>query len=157
MVDAVHAKDTKIGAQLWHLGRVCHPLHQAGQLPVGPSAIAANGGKYRYLNFDPSPTYVIPESIKDPMVYVAKYKQAAVHAKQAGFDFVELHAANGYLAHQFLESHSNKRTDAFGGSIENRCRFVLEVLKALIEVYGDAKCIGIKLSPGGGYNGMTSF
>ena len=89
------------------------------------------------------------------MVYVAKFKQAAVNAKQAGFDFIELHAANGYLPNQFLESHSNRRTDAFGGSIENRCRFVLEILKAMIEVYGDAKCIGIKLSPAGGHNGMS--
>lgn len=151
VTDAVHAKNGLIFAQLWHLGRVCHPLHQCGQPNVGPSAIAAKGGKFRKLAGEPG--YVTPKAIEDPKSYVLKYKQAAVYAKEAAFDGVELHAANGYLAHQFLESHSNQRTDNYGGSIENRARFVLEAIDELISVYGPQR-VGIKLSPGGGFNDM---
>ena len=155
MTDAVHAKGGKIFAQLWHLGRITHPLHQCGLPALGPSAIAAQGGKYRYLKDEP--TYVIPKAIEDPNKIIALYRQAAINAKAAGFDGVEMHSANGYLPHQFLESHSNKRTDQWGGSIENRARFTLAAVKELISVYGDSKRVGIKLSPAGGYNDMYSF
>ncbi|KAJ3214132.1 hypothetical protein HDU67_002043 [Dinochytrium kinnereticum] len=151
VVKAVHEEGTAIVAQLWHIGRVAHPLHQAGQPNVGPSAITANGGKFRLL--DGHPGYVQPIAIEDPKVYVEMYRKAAVNAKEAGFDALELHAAND-LPHQFLETHSNKRTDAYGGSIENRTRFALDIIKALIEVMGDASRVGIKLSPCGGYNDM---
>lgn len=137
---------------MWHIGRVAHPLHQAGMPVLGPSAVAAKGGKFRYLK--DAPGYVTPVPIKDPRTISELYKQAALNAKRAGFDGVELHSANGYLPHQFLESHSNKRTDEWGGSIENRCKFPLTIVKTLIDVYGDAKCVGVKISPSGGYNDM---
>jgi 2,4-dienoyl-CoA reductase-like NADH-dependent reductase (Old Yellow Enzyme family) len=153
VTDAVHAKGGKIYAQLWHLGRVCHPLHQCGLPALAPSAVAAKGGKFRYLK--DTPGYATPKPIENPSDIIALFRQAAINAKKAGFDGVELHSANGYLPHQFLESHSNKRADEWGGSIENRCRFVLSAIKTLIEVYdGNSKCVGIKLSPGGGYNDM---
>ncbi|KAI8852433.1 hypothetical protein BC829DRAFT_385109 [Chytridium lagenaria] len=133
-----NAEKSAIFAQIWHIGRVAHPLHQAGQPNVGPSAIAANGGKFRLLAGEPG--YVQPIAIEDP--------------KEAGFDGVELHAANGYLPHQFLEAHSNKRTDAYGGSPENRARFILDIIKIFVEVMGDSTKVSIKLSPCGGYNDM---
>ncbi|TPX34321.1 hypothetical protein SmJEL517_g02981 [Synchytrium microbalum] len=154
VTEAVHAKDGAIFAQLWHIGRVAHPLHQAGQPNVGPSAIAAKGGKFRYLTG--APGYVTPEAIATADVphYIGLYRRAAKHAKEAGFNGVELHGANGYLAAQFMESSSNKRTDNYGGSIENRARFPLAVIDALIEEMGDSKKVGIKISPAGGYNDM---
>ena len=137
--------------QLWHVGRVAHPLLQNGRPNVGPSALAAKGGKFRQL--EGSPGYVTPEAIKDPEHYIALYKRAAQNAKVAGFDGVELHGANGYLSHQFLDNTSNHRTDQWGGSAENRCRFTLRVIDELSNVYGNDR-VGIKLSPGGGYNDM---
>ncbi|KAJ3546478.1 hypothetical protein NMY22_g2040 [Coprinellus aureogranulatus] len=113
-----------------------------------PSAIAARGGKFRFLPGQPG--YVTPTAIDDPTVLIEQFQQAAVNAKEAGFDGVELHGANGYLVHQFLDSTANKRTDKWGGSVENRSRFGLEVLKALISVFGNN--VAIKLSPAGGYN-----
>ena len=95
-----------------------------------------------------------PTPIEDPSVYIDLYRKAAQNANSAGFDGVELHSANGYLPHQFLESHSNQRTDQWGGSVQNRARFVLEAVDALIDGFGSAKRVGIKLSPGGGYNDM---
>jgi 2,4-dienoyl-CoA reductase-like NADH-dependent reductase (Old Yellow Enzyme family)/predicted dehydrogenase len=149
VTDAVHAKGGLIFCQLWHLGRVCHPLLQCGQPNVGPSAIAAKGGKFRML--DGQPGYVKPRPIKNPREFVAKYKLAAENAKKAGFDGVELHNANGYLLHQFLDLGANQRDDEWGGSVENRCRLSLEVLDALISVWGSGR-VGIRLSPSGGYN-----
>ncbi|KAK7035738.1 Artemisinic aldehyde Delta(11(13)) reductase [Favolaschia claudopus] len=154
IIDAVHEAGSKIYCQLWHLGRVSHPQAPeqiAAGVPVyAPSAISARGGKFRFL--PGSPGYVTPTELPDPTVIIAQFKQAAVNAKEAGFDGVELHGANGYLVHQFLDSTSNKRTDKWGGSIENRARFALETLKVLIEVYGPD--VAIKLSPAGGYNDM---
>ncbi|KAF7309185.1 Oxidored-FMN domain-containing protein [Mycena kentingensis (nom. inval.)] len=154
IVDGVHAAGSKIYAQLWHLGRVSHPdapEQIAAGVPVyGPSAISARGGKFRQLPGEPG--YVTPTEISDPTTLIALYKQAAVNAKAAGFDGVELHGANGYLVHQFLDSTSNHRTDAWGGSPEKRARFAIETLKALQEVYGAD--VAIKLSPTGGYNDM---
>lgn len=152
ITDAVHAAGGRIYAQLWHLGRVSHPDAPeqilAGVPVYAPSAISARGGKFRHLPGQPG--YVTPTAIEDPSILVEQFKQAAVNAKEAGFDGVELHGANGYLVTQFLDSTANKRTDKWGGSAENRSRFGLEVLKALTEVFGPD--VGVKLSPAGGYN-----
>ncbi|KAK7045297.1 Oxidored-FMN domain-containing protein [Favolaschia claudopus] len=150
--DAVHEAGSKIYAQLWHLGRTSHPdapeQIAAGTPVYAPSAIAARGGKFRLLPGEPG--YVTPTEIPDPTVVINQFKQAAVNAKEAGFDGVEVHGANGYIVHQFLDSASNQRTDKWGGSPENRSRFALEVLKAVKEVFG--LNVAIKLSPAGGFN-----
>ncbi|KAF8519807.1 FMN-linked oxidoreductase [Hysterangium stoloniferum] len=153
ITDVVHEAGSHMFAQLWHLGRVNHPdmpEQKAAGTPVwAPSAIFARGGKFRTLPGQPG--YVTPTEIPDPHIIVAQYKHAATKAKEAGFDGVELHAANGYLVHQFLDNTSNKRTDEWGGSVENRSRFLFEVVKALIEVWG-ADRVGVKLNAPGGYN-----
>ncbi|KAJ3713272.1 hypothetical protein DFJ43DRAFT_46413 [Lentinula guzmanii] len=153
--DAIHGAGSKSFAQIWHLGRVSHPdapdQIASGQPVYGPSAIAARGGRFRFLPGIPG--YVTPTEIDDPVKLVALYKQAAINAKEAGFDGVEVHAANGYLIHEFLDSGSNIRTDEWGGSLENRSRFGLEVLQAVIDIWGTGR-VGIKLSPSGGYNDM---
>ncbi|KAJ7113935.1 hypothetical protein C8R44DRAFT_630552 [Mycena epipterygia] len=152
ITDAVHAAGSKIYCQIWHLGRTSHPEAPeqiAAGVPVyAPSAIPARGGKFRYI--PGTPGYVTPTEIDNPTVIIAQFKQAAINAKEAGFDGVELHGANGYLVHQFLDSTANKRTDKWGGSKENRARFALEILKALMEVYGPD--VALKLSPTAGYN-----
>ncbi|KAF8188254.1 hypothetical protein K438DRAFT_1972441 [Mycena galopus ATCC 62051] len=154
ITDGVHEAGGKIYAQIWHAGRVSHPdapQQIASGVPVhAPSAISARGGKFRFISGVPG--YVTPTEIPDPTVLIAQFKQAAINAKAAGFDGVEVHGANGYLVHEFLDSTSNQRTDKWGGSPENRARFVIELMKALVEVWGpDA---AIKLSPAGGYNDM---
>ncbi|KAK7043863.1 hypothetical protein VNI00_008029 [Paramarasmius palmivorus] len=155
VTSAVHEEGGLIYAQLWHLGRVSHPdapeQKASGQPVYAPSAISARGGKFRFLPGVPG--YVTPTEVDDPSKLVALFKAAAVNAKEAGFDGVELHGANGYLVHQFLDNTSNKRTDKWGGSVENRSRFGLEALKALIEVWGPER-VGVKLGPTGGYNDM---
>ncbi|KIK52848.1 hypothetical protein GYMLUDRAFT_49694 [Collybiopsis luxurians FD-317 M1] len=155
ITEAVHAEGSFIFAQLWHLGRVSHPdapEQKASGLPVyAPSAIAARGGKFRFLPGNPG--YVTPTAIDDPTVLLDAFEKAAINAKEAGFDGVELHGANGYLIQQFLDSTSNLRTDNWGGSVENRSRFGLEALKRLIKVFGNDR-VGIKLNPAGGYNDM---
>ncbi|KAJ7138182.1 flavoprotein NADH-dependent oxidoreductase [Mycena epipterygia] len=152
ITDAVHEAGSKIYCQV--LGRVSHPdapqQITAGVPVYAPSAIAARGGKFRFIAG--SPGYVEPTEIPDPTVLIAQFKEAAINAKEAGFDGVELHGANGYLVHQFLDSTSNHRTDKWGGSPENRARFALETLKALIEVWGPN--VALKISPAGGYNYM---
>ncbi|KAF9478936.1 FMN-linked oxidoreductase [Pholiota conissans] len=154
IVDAVHAAGGKIYSQLWHVGRASHPEAEqqklAGTPVYAPSAISARGGKFRTIPGKPG--YVTPTAIDDPQIIIQQFKDAAVNAKKAGFDGVELHGANGYIISQFLDSTSNKRTDKWGGSIENRSRFGLEVLKAVTEVWGHD--VAIKLSPAGGYNDM---
>ncbi|KAJ7589870.1 hypothetical protein C8J56DRAFT_936383 [Mycena floridula] len=155
ITDQVHAEGSVIYVQLWHVGRVAHPdmpeQIAAGRPVYAPSAIAAKGGEFRQL--PGSPGYVTPTAVDDPTTLIADFKQAAINAKAAGFDGVELHGANGFLVHQFLDSTSNNRTDKWGGSIENRSRFGLETLKVLIEVFGSDR-VAIKLSPSGGYNDM---
>ncbi|KAJ7490996.1 flavoprotein NADH-dependent oxidoreductase [Mycena latifolia] len=154
ITDAVHAAGSKIYCQLWHLGRVSHPEAPeqiAAGVPVyAPSAISARGGKFRFL--PGMPGYVTPTEIADPTVIIAQFKEAAINAKAAGFDGVELQGGAGYIVHQFLDSNSNKRTDKWGGSVENRARFALETLKVLIEVWGPN--VGFKTSPAAGYNDM---
>ncbi|KAJ7173498.1 hypothetical protein C8R46DRAFT_991280 [Mycena filopes] len=152
ITDAVHAAGSKMYAQLWHLGRTAHPdmpeQIASGEPVYGPSAIAARGGKFDFLPGNPQ--HVTPTEIQDPSILIAQYKTAAINAKAAGFDGVELHGANGCLINQFLDSGANKRTDKWGGSPENRARFCLEVLKALIEVWGPD--VALKVSPAAGLN-----
>ncbi|KAJ7088211.1 flavoprotein NADH-dependent oxidoreductase [Mycena crocata] len=153
ITDSVHAHGSKIYCQLWHLGRISHPEAPeqiAAGVPVyAPSAISARGGKFRHIAGEPG--YVTPTEIEDPTVLIALFKEAAINAKEAGFDGVELHGASGYIVAQFLDSTANQRKDKWGGSIENRARFALETLKALIEVWGPGG-VAIKLNPAGGYN-----
>ncbi|KAJ7037478.1 hypothetical protein C8F04DRAFT_1232611 [Mycena alexandri] len=152
IVDAVHTTGTKMYCQLWHVGRTSHPdapeQITAGEPVYGPSAIAARGGEFRFLPGNPG--YVTPTAIEDPTTLIALYKQAAINAKEAGFDGVEVHGANGYLIDQFLDFNSNKRTEKWGGSAENRARFGLETLKELIKVFGAN--VSVKLGPAGGIN-----
>ncbi|KAF8181248.1 hypothetical protein K438DRAFT_1768079 [Mycena galopus ATCC 62051] len=173
ITDAVHEAGSKIYAQLWHLGRLNHPdapqQIKAGVPVYGPSAISARGGKFRFISGEPG--YVTPTEIADPTVLIMQFKQAAINAKAAGFDGVEwrfnpdfflydsdyiyyisVHAANDYVVHQFLDSTSNHRTDKWGGSVENRTRFTLEIIKELVAVWGPN--VAVKISPAGGYNDM---
>lgn len=153
VVQAVHARGGKVFLQLWHVGRISHPSHQpGGGLPIAPSAIAAEG-KVTTAQFKREP-YPMPRALRTDEIpgLVEGYAQAARNAMAAGFDGVEIHAANGYLIEQFLQSRSNQRTDDYGGSIANRCRFALEVTRAVVEVCG-ADRVGIRLSPFGVANG----
>ena len=149
VTDAVHAKGGVIYLQLWHTGRVSHSSHQPdGAAPVGPSAIRAEGGTINAA-FQPVP-YEVPRAlaIEEIAPIVDTYRQAAANAIAAGFDGVEIHGANGYLLEQFLYTRTNTRTDAYGGSIENRSRLHLEVTDAVIREIG-AERTGIRLSPWG--------
>ncbi|KAF9568769.1 FMN-linked oxidoreductase [Agrocybe pediades] len=152
VTDAVHEAGGLIYSQLWHTGRVSHPEADqqkiAGTPVYGPSAVAARGGKFRAIPGQPG--YVVPTPHPNPWELVQQFKEAAINAKKAGFDGVEVHAANGYIINQFIDSTANKRTDEWGGSIENRCRLALEVTKACVEIFGSN--VAIKLSPCGGYN-----
>ena len=152
VTQAVHKRGGLILAQLWHVGRVAHPLHQAGQPAVAPSAVAAKGGKFRLLQGVPG--YQLPRAIESPEHFVSLFRKAAEAAKEAGFDGVELQGAGGYLCHEFLDPVSNQRTDEWGGSVENRCRFTLRVIDELIDVWG-ADRVAIKVQPAGGFNDMT--
>lgn len=153
VTDAVHAKGGRIFLQLWHVGRVSTAsLQPGGALPVAPSAIAAEGmGMTADFNREPLPTPRALETHEIPGI-VEAFAQAARNALAAGFDGVEVHGANGYLLEQFLQSRSNQRTDAYGGSIENRARLTLEVTRAVVAVAG-AQRTGIRLSPYGVANG----
>lgn len=152
VTDAVHAKGGRIVLQIWHGGRACHPALNNGKVPVSASAIAIDGevqtpeGKLPYTE----PRALGLAEISE---IIAGFKQAAINAKQAGFDGVEVHGANGYLLDQFLRDGSNHRTDQYGGSIENRARLLLEVLDAVIEVWG-ADRVGLRLSPLNSHNSM---
>lgn len=142
---AVHNKGGRIFSQLWHVGRVSDPMFLSGDLPVAPSAVKPAG---HVSLVRPLKDYVTPRELTKNEVkqLVQKYKQAAKNAKAADFDGVELHAANGYLVDQFLQEKTNLRTDEYGGSIENRARFLLEITDALIEVYGPGR-VGVHLAP----------
>lgn len=144
--DAVHAKNGVIFAQLWHVGRISHPdLQIDHQLPVAPSAIQPIGKAFTETGFK---DFVRPRALDSNELpdIVAQYVHAAKCAKQAGFDGIEIHAANGYLLAQFLSDKTNKRVDNYGGSIENRARLLLEVVEALTAIW-PADRIGIRLSP----------
>ena len=152
VTDAVHAKDGLIVAQLWHVGRVSHPDLLNGETPVSASDVKQAG----YVSLlRPKREYVVPRplEIAEIQTIVEQYKQSAIRAKAAGFDGVELHAANGYLIDQFLQSSTNQREDSYGGSVENRARFLLEVVDALIEVWGAGR-VGVHLAPRGDEHDM---
>lgn len=146
IVDAVHAQGGRIYPQLWHVGRVSHPaLQPNGALPVAPSAIRPDVDVYTSEGFRHC---VKPRALTTGEIYVIveQYRQAARRALQAGFDGVEIHAANGYLIEQFLRDSTNQREDSFGGSVENRARFLLEVVDAVTSVMGGSR-VGVRLSP----------
>ncbi len=152
VTDAVHDKDGLIVAQLWHVGRVSHPDLLKGETPVSASAVQQAG----YVSLlRPKREYVVPRPLEISEIHAIteQYKQAAIKAKAAGFDGVELHAANGYLIDQFLQSKTNLREDEYGGSAENRARFLLEVVDALIEVWGAGR-VGVHLAPRGDEHDM---
>lgn len=152
VVDAVHAEGGHIALQLWHVGRISHPLLQEnGVQPVAPSAIVPENSRSFVILPDGTPSNVAPEmpralETSEIPGIVAQYRQAAQRAKRAGFDLVEVHAANGYLLQQFMATNSNQRTDNYGGSLENRARLTLEVVDAAIAEIG-ADRVGIRLSP----------
>ncbi len=159
VTDAVHAQGGRMVVQLWHVGRVSHTsLQPGGGAPVAPSAITAK--TMTYLNdggngrFEPTSAPRALEAEELPGI-VEDYRRAAKAALTgAGFDGVEIHAANGYLLDQFLKTGSNQRTDAYGGSIENRCRFPLEVVRAVVAEAGGGRT-GIRLSPVTPANGIS--
>ena len=152
VVDAVHAKDGKISHQLWHVGRISNRLLQVnGAAPVAPSAIQAVTSKSFVILPDGTQTNApcdMPRALETAELagIVADYVAAAERSIRAGFDFVEVHSANGYLLQQFLSTGSNQRTDQYGGSMENRARLVLEVVNAVIAKIGADK-VGVRLSP----------
>lgn len=153
VTDAVHAKGGKIVIQLWHVGRISHPsLLPNNALPVAPSAIKPAGKAFTYQGLV---DYVEPRAlaIDELPAIVQDYVHATQSALAAGFDGVEIHAANGYLLDQFLRDGTNKRTDAYGGSMENRARLLMEVTKAVVEVAGASK-VGVRLSPVNPFNDM---
>jgi len=155
VVNAVHAKGGVIFLQLWHVGRVSHSSFQpGGVLPVAPSAVAIPE-EFKTSTVDGKIVpYETPRALETHEIpgIVEAYRQAARNALAAGFDGVEIHGANGYLIEQFLQSHTNLRTDRYGGSIANRVRFLTEVMHAVIDVWGASR-VGLRLSPYGIANG----
>lgn len=158
VVDAVHGAGGRIALQLWHVGRISHRwLQPNGEAPVAPSAVQADAQCFvvspegQPMN---APCDMPRELAVDELPgIVAQYRAAARRARAVGFDLVEVHAANGYLPNQFLSTNTNQRTDRYGGSIENRARFPLEVIDAVADVYG-ADRVGVRLSPFGVFNDM---
>ena len=150
---AVHEAGGRIFAQLWHTGRVGHSVVRGGERPVAPSAVAIEG--QQHFTGDGMRDYETPRALELDEItqIIGDYRRAARNAIAAGFDGVELHAAFGYLPNQFLVDSANRRSDRYGGSIENRSRFVLEVMAQLIAEVG-AERVGIKLSPSIPFNGM---
>jgi 2,4-dienoyl-CoA reductase-like NADH-dependent reductase (Old Yellow Enzyme family) len=149
---AVHERGGRIFLQLWHVGRISHPMFLGGALPVAPSAVAPQG---RVSLVRPETPFVTPRALELhelPRV-VEDFRRGAQNAQRAGFDGVELHGANGYLMDQFLQDGSNHRTDAYGGPLENRARLMLEVVDALIGVWGPGR-VGVHLAPRGDAHSM---
>lgn len=149
---AVHDKGGRIFIQLWHVGRISDPEFLGGETPVAPSAVKPKG---HVSLVRPERGYITPRALETKEIpgIVADYKKAAENAKRAGFDGVEIHAANGYLIDQFLQDGTNKRTDQYGGSIENRARFLLEVVDAAVSVWGAGR-VGVHLAPRGDSHDM---
>ncbi|MFC1233805.1 alkene reductase [Vibrio sp. F74] len=151
VTDAVHAKQSAIFAQLWHVGRVTHPDNIGGEQPISSSALKAENVKVFVDNGSDEPGFVDvvqPRAMTkaDIQQVIADYRQAGFNAIEAGFDGIELHAANGYLINQFIDSEANNRTDEYGGSLENRLRFLDEVVAALVEAIGVDR-VGVRLAP----------
>ncbi len=153
VTNAVHERGGRIFLQLWHVGRISHPSYQpGGATPVAPSAIRPAG---QVGTSEGQVPYVTPRALETDEIpgIVAQYETAARNARAAGFDGVEIHAANGYLIDQFLRDGTNRRTDAYGGSLGNRLRFLAEVTEAVTGVWG-ARRVGARLSPISGFNDM---
>jgi 2,4-dienoyl-CoA reductase-like NADH-dependent reductase (Old Yellow Enzyme family) len=145
VTDAVHKAGGRIFAQIWHVGRVSDPVYLQGKLPVAPSALAQHG---TVSLIRPQKAFETPRALDISEIpgIIKAYGSGAQKAKDAGFDGVELHGANGYLLDQFLQSNSNHRTDAYGGSVENRARLMLEAADAACEVFGPER-VGMHLAP----------
>ncbi|MGI4866373.1 MAG: alkene reductase [Janthinobacterium lividum] len=151
--DAVHAAGGRIFIQLWHVGAISHPFFHKGELPVAPSAVQPQHVKAftdKGMEEIPTPRALTTAEVK---AVVADFRKAAENAKAAGFDGVEIHGANGYLVDQFIQDGTNHRTDEYGGSVENRARFALEVVQAAVDVLG-ADRVGIRLAPTGTSGGI---
>lgn len=155
VTESVHAKGGHMFLQLWHCGRASHSSFHNGERPVSASDIKIEGdeihtpdGKQPYETPRPLETEEIPMVVED-------YRQAAERAKAAGFDGVEIHSANGYLIDQFLQSKTNHRSDRYGGSLENRFRFLKEITEAVLTVWSPDR-VGVRLSPNGAFNDMGS-
>jgi N-ethylmaleimide reductase len=153
VADAVHIRGGRIFLQLWHVGRQSHPdLQPGGAAPVAPSAIRADGHAYSESG---EVEFTKPRALELHEIpsIIADYRLGAVRALEAGFDGVEIHGANGYLPDQFLQDGSNTRTDEYGGSIENRARFLLQLTQAVVSVWrGDR--VGVRIAPSGTYGSM---
>jgi 2,4-dienoyl-CoA reductase-like NADH-dependent reductase (Old Yellow Enzyme family) len=149
---AVHAAGGRIFLQLWHVGRISHPMFLDGQLPVAPSAIAPEGNVSLVR---PETRFVVPRALTLEEIpgIIADYRRSARNAQAAGFDGVEIHGANGYLLDQFLQDRANQRGDAYGGSIANRARLMLEVADAVASVWGAGR-VGMHLAPRGDAHSM---
>jgi 2,4-dienoyl-CoA reductase-like NADH-dependent reductase (Old Yellow Enzyme family) len=146
VTEAVHSEGGRMVLQLWHVGRISDPSYLHGKLPVAPSAIAPEG----HVNLlRPKKNYVTPRALELDEIpeLIECYRAGAKNAMDAGFDGVEIHGANGYLLNQFLSPTSNRRTDKYGGRVENRARLMLEIVDAVISVWG-AERVGLHLSPG---------
>ena len=155
ITDTVHARGGRIFLQLWHMGRASHSDFHGGRPPVSASAVRISGdGIHTPAGKQP---YETPRSLETHEVaaVVADYAAAAARARSAGFDGVEIHAANGYLIDQFLQSKTNLRTDDYGGSIEKRCRFLMDVVTAVSKVWPSRR-VGVRISPNGVFNDMGS-
>ncbi|NJA06300.1 alkene reductase [Methylococcaceae bacterium WWC4] len=152
VTDAVHAAGGRMLLQLWHVGRISDPYYLDGALPVAPSAIAAPG---HVSLLRPMRDYVTPRALAldEIPAIIEAFRQGAANAELAGFDGVEIHAANGYLLDQFLQDSTNRREDAYGGPVENRARLLLEVADAAISVWGAGR-VGVHLSPRCDMHGM---
>jgi N-ethylmaleimide reductase len=154
VTEAVHAKGGRIFLQLWHVGRQSHTdLQPNGEPPVAPSAIAAEGYAYSKQG---EVRFSMPRalSLEEIPGIIEEFRAGAERALRAGFDGVEIHGANGYLPDQFLQDGTNKRTDEYGGPIENRARFLLEITRAAISVWG-ADRVGVRIAPSGTYGSMS--
>lgn len=145
VTDAVHEKGGKMFIQLWHVGRISHPDFHNGDKPLAPSAVNPNAQSYTPEGFKDT---VTPKAMttEEVLETIQEFKRAAKNAVDAGFDGIEIHSSNGYLFHQFFNQSSNKRTDRFGGSRENRCRFLFKVLEA-VKVFWPENRIGVRLNP----------
>jgi len=153
IVDAIHAKGGRMLLQLWHVGRVAHIDMTGGEIPVGPSAVPFEGVAFTRNGWVPvSPNRAL--EIEEIPALIDAYREGARRAKAAGFDGVEIHSGNGYLLDQFLQDGSNKRTDAYGGPVENRARLLLEVTDVVISVWGRDR-VGIRLGPNSKFNAMA--
>jgi N-ethylmaleimide reductase len=153
VTDAVHAKGGRMFLQLWHVGRVSHVDMTNGETPVGPSVVPFDGVAYTKNGWVPVSPHRALKIEEIPALFDA-FRQGARRAKAAGFDGVEIHSGNGYLFDQFLQDGSNKRTDSYGGSVENRARLLLEATEAVVSVWGGHR-VGVRISPSTQFNGMS--